>query len=56
VPDAGLYPAGDVAALTGRLTALWGDEAAGERALTAARERTAPAAVASRLRAVYDGL
>jgi glycosyltransferase involved in cell wall biosynthesis len=55
VPPAGLYPPGDVAALAARIDALWGDEAAGDAALAVARERTAPAAVASRLRAVYDG-
>ena len=30
VPAAGLHPPGDVAALAARLTALWGDEQAGE--------------------------
>ena len=30
VPEEGLYPPGDVAALAERLTALWGDAAAGE--------------------------
>jgi glycosyltransferase involved in cell wall biosynthesis len=55
VPPAGLYPPGDVAALEERVQALWGDEAAGAEALAVARERTAPAAVAARLRAVYEG-
>jgi glycosyltransferase involved in cell wall biosynthesis len=54
VPEAGLYPPGDVAALGARLEALWGDAAAGERALAVARERTAPAVVAAALRAVYS--
>ena len=55
VPAEGLYPPGDVAALAGRMTALWGDAAAGERALAAARELTAPEVVATQLRAIYDG-
>jgi glycosyltransferase involved in cell wall biosynthesis len=55
VPEAGLYPAGDVAALAERIRALWGDAAAGERALAVARERTAPAVVAAALRGVYAG-
>ncbi len=55
VPAEGLYPAGDAAALAVRARALYGDEAAGERALAAVRDRCAPAAVAARLRAVYDG-
>jgi glycosyltransferase involved in cell wall biosynthesis len=55
VPEEGLYPPGDVAALAGRLRALWGDAAAGERALAVARERAAPPRVAAALRAVYDG-
>jgi glycosyltransferase involved in cell wall biosynthesis len=55
VPDEGLYAAGDTEALAARLTELWGDAAAGERALAAVRERCAPAAVAGALRAVYDG-
>lgn len=53
VPPEGLYPPGDVTALTERVTALWGDAAAGERALTAARERTAPATIAAALRRIY---
>jgi glycosyltransferase involved in cell wall biosynthesis len=54
VPEEGLYPAGDVAALTDRVRALWGDVAAGERALAAARRISGPQAVAERLRAVYS--
>jgi glycosyltransferase involved in cell wall biosynthesis len=38
-----------------RLRALYRDGAAGERALTRARELSAPERVAERLRAVYDG-
>jgi glycosyltransferase involved in cell wall biosynthesis len=53
VPEEGLYPPGDVAALTARLRRLWGDAAAGERALAVVRERCAPEAVARALRAVY---
>jgi glycosyltransferase involved in cell wall biosynthesis len=55
VPAEGLYPPGDVAALAERVTALWGDAGAGDRALAVARARTAPAVVAGALRAVYDG-
>ena len=55
VPAEGLYPAADAAALALRARALYGDEDAGERALAAVRARCAPAAVAARLRAVYDG-
>jgi glycosyltransferase involved in cell wall biosynthesis len=53
VPEEGLYPPGDVAALADRVRALWADAAAGERALAVARERTAPAVVADALREVY---
>ena len=53
VPEEGLYPPGDAAALTARIRALWADAAAGERALAVARERTAPAVVADALREVY---
>ena len=42
VPEAGLHAPGDVAALAGRVTALWGDEAAGAEALAAVRARAAP--------------
>ena len=53
VPEEGLYPAGDVAALTARLTALYRDAAAGERALEAARARSAPSVIAEALRDIY---
>jgi len=53
VPEEGLYPPGDVAALAARLRRMWGDAAAGERALAVVRERCAPEAVARALRAVY---
>jgi glycosyltransferase involved in cell wall biosynthesis len=53
VPAEGLYPPGDVAALADRLTALWADADAGERALEAARGRTAAPVVASRLSDIY---
>ena len=53
-PEPGLHRPGDVSAMAERITALWGDAAAGEAALAVARERTAPAVVAARLRAVYD--
>ena len=53
VPEEGLYPPGDVAALAARLRRLWGDAAAGERALAVVRERCAPEAVA---RALARGL
>ena len=55
VPEEGRYPPGDAAALGERLTALWGDAEAGERALTRARGRFAPEVVARSLRAVYAG-
>jgi glycosyltransferase involved in cell wall biosynthesis len=55
VPAEGLYPVADAASLAVRARALYGDEAAGERALAVVRDRCAPAAVAARLRAVYDG-
>jgi glycosyltransferase involved in cell wall biosynthesis len=53
VPEEGLYPPGDVAALQERLGALFGDAAAGERALAAARARCAPEIVAKELQRVY---
>ena len=53
VPEEGLYPPGDVAALGARLRRLWGDGAAGDRALAVVRGRCAPEAVARALRAVY---
>jgi len=53
VPAEGLYPPGDIDALADRLKALWGSAEAGERALAAARERSAPEVIADQLRAVY---
>ena len=53
VPREGHYPPGDVDALAERVRALYGDAAAGERALALARERYAPAVVAAQLRDVY---
>ena len=53
VPADGRYPPGDAPALAERLTALWRDADAGERALGVVRERYAPDAVAARLAAVY---
>ena len=55
VPDEGLYPPGDVAVAAERVGALYGDAAAGERALALARARYAPPVVAAALRSVYDG-
>jgi glycosyltransferase involved in cell wall biosynthesis len=54
VPDEGLFPPGDIAALSDRVRALWRDSAAGERALASVRERTAPPVVAAALARVYD--
>jgi glycosyltransferase involved in cell wall biosynthesis len=53
VPEEGLYPPGDVAKLAARLAALFGDAAAGERALAAARARSAPDVIAQALREIY---
>jgi glycosyltransferase involved in cell wall biosynthesis len=53
VPAEGLYPPGDVPALAERLRALWRDAAAGDRALAAARARSAPAVVAAALADLY---
>lgn len=53
VPEEGLYPPGDVEALQGRLTALFGDAQAGERALRVARARSAPEVIAAKLAEVY---
>jgi glycosyltransferase involved in cell wall biosynthesis len=53
VPAEGLVPPGDVDALAARAQRLWGDTAAGERALAVVRERTAPAVVARALADVY---
>jgi glycosyltransferase involved in cell wall biosynthesis len=55
VPEEGLYPPGDVAALADRLRALWRDAVAGERALAVARERHAPPVIAAALSDVYRG-
>jgi glycosyltransferase involved in cell wall biosynthesis len=55
VPEEGLYPPGDVEALRSRLEALYGNAQAGERALEAARRRSSPAVIASRLTAIYEG-
>lgn len=55
VPEEGLYPPGDVAALAERVRALWRDEPAGERALAAVRARCAPEVVARALAEVYAG-
>jgi glycosyltransferase involved in cell wall biosynthesis len=54
VPAEGRFLPGDPAALAVRARALYGDEAAGERALAAVRERCAPAVVAAALRRVYE--
>jgi glycosyltransferase involved in cell wall biosynthesis len=53
VPAEGLFPPGDVDALGARARRLWGDAAAGERALALVRERTAPAVVAGALAEAY---
>jgi glycosyltransferase involved in cell wall biosynthesis len=53
VPEEGLYPPGDVEALRERITALYGDAAAGDRALAAVRARSAPEVIAGRLRTIY---
>jgi glycosyltransferase involved in cell wall biosynthesis len=53
VPEEGLYPPGDVERLGARLDALYGDAAAGDRALTRARERWAPEVIAQALREIY---
>src|SRR3954454_22994865 len=53
VPEEGLFPAGDVEALAGRLGRLWCDAAAGERALAIVRERCAPEIVARALAEAY---
>ena len=53
VPAEGLFPAADVDALAARAQRLWGDAAAGERALAIVRKRTAPAVVARALAEAY---
>ena len=54
VPEPGLHPPGDPAAMAERIEALYGDAAAGEAALAVARARAAPPVVAAALRAVYE--
>jgi len=54
VPERGLHPPGDVAAMAQRIRALWRDQAAGDGALAAARERTAAPVVAAALRELYS--
>jgi glycosyltransferase involved in cell wall biosynthesis len=53
VPDSELVVQGDVADLAERARQRFGDREAGERALAAARRRTAPESVAAALRDVY---
>jgi len=53
VPEEGLYPPGDVKTLKSRLGALYRDAAAGERALAAARARSAPEVIAEQLARLY---
>ncbi|MDA0185138.1 glycosyltransferase [Solirubrobacter phytolaccae] len=53
VPDEGLYPAGDVQTLRFRLQQLWQDVDAGDRALRAAKARSAPEVIAAQLADVY---
>jgi glycosyltransferase involved in cell wall biosynthesis len=54
VPEEGLYPTGDSAAMAERIVALWGDVPAGERALARARELTSPSVVGRALRSLYE--
>jgi glycosyltransferase involved in cell wall biosynthesis len=54
VPAEGQYPPGDVPGAAQRIAALYGDAAAGDRALAVARARFAPPVVASVLRALYE--
>jgi glycosyltransferase involved in cell wall biosynthesis len=53
VPEEGLYTPGDVPALAARVHELYGDAAAGDRALAVARDRFSPPVVADSLRALY---
>jgi glycosyltransferase involved in cell wall biosynthesis len=53
VPEDGLVPPGDVAALTAAVTARYGDAAAGERGIAAARAHASPDATAAALAALY---
>ena len=55
VPAEGLVAPGDPGALAAAAARLFGDAGAGERALAAARARTAPEVVAAGLRRVYAG-
>jgi len=54
VPERGLHPPGDIAAMAERIRALWRDQAAGDAALAAARARTAAPVVAAALRELYS--
>jgi hypothetical protein len=54
VPEEGLYAPGDIPALAQRLTTLYRDAHAGERALAAARARSAPEVIAARLAELYE--
>ena len=51
VPE--LYPPGDVSALADKLTSLYGNAAAGERALALAKARWAPEVIARGLQEIY---
>lgn len=53
VPAEGLYPTGDTNTLAQRLKTLWQDENAGNRALAAAKARSAPEVIARQLADVY---
>lgn len=53
VPEEGLYPPGDIDALQQRLSALYANAEAGERALAAARARSAPEVIAGALTDIY---
>jgi glycosyltransferase involved in cell wall biosynthesis len=55
VPEPELVKPRDVDAWSEAVSTRFGDAGAGERALAAARERTAPEIVAAQLQAVYDG-
>jgi glycosyltransferase involved in cell wall biosynthesis len=55
VPEPELVEPDSEVELAARVAARFGDEAAGERALAAARERTSPEVVGAALREVYDG-
>jgi glycosyltransferase involved in cell wall biosynthesis len=54
VPEDGLVPPGDVAALTAAIGARYGDAAAGTRGIAAARAAAAPERAETALRALYD--